>query len=66
MYSQRFETGKCFAGRSGTRQTVNYSTIVDDFLLLNVFASRTDFGLCKEHIHEGITAWTFCGTIEYM
>lgn len=40
-----------------------------DFILLISSAGHiklTDFGLCKESIHDGAVTHTFCGTIEYM
>uniref|UniRef100_A0A3P8T8L5 Ribosomal protein S6 kinase n=1 Tax=Amphiprion percula TaxID=161767 RepID=A0A3P8T8L5_AMPPE len=32
----------------------------------NDMLKLTDFGLCKESIHDGTVTHTFCGTIEYM
>lgn len=42
------------------------------FMFLNIIylisghVKLTDFGLCKESIHDGTVTHTFCGTIEYM
>ncbi|KAK7925434.1 hypothetical protein WMY93_007744 [Mugilogobius chulae] len=39
----------------------------ENIMLSNIgHVKLTDFGLCKESIHDGTVTHTFCGTIEYM
>uniref|UniRef100_A0A674PCU5 Ribosomal protein S6 kinase n=1 Tax=Takifugu rubripes TaxID=31033 RepID=A0A674PCU5_TAKRU len=39
----------------------------ENIMLNNIgHVKLTDFGLCKESIHDGTVTHTFCGTIEYM
>lgn len=50
------------------RQGIIYRDLKPENILLDAHGhvKLTDFGLCKEHIQEGIMTHTFCGTIEYM
>lgn len=49
-------------------QGIIYRDLKPENILLDAHGhvKLTDFGLCKEHIQEGIVTHTFCGTIEYM
>lgn len=43
-----------------------YLSVWHVIYLISGHVKLTDFGLCKESIHDGTVTHTFCGTIEYM
>ncbi|XP_074640581.1 ribosomal protein S6 kinase beta-2-like isoform X2 [Tubulanus polymorphus] len=49
-------------------QGIVYRDLKPENILLDAtgHVKLTDFGLCKESIHDGTITHTFCGTIEYM
>lgn len=50
------------------RQGIVYRDLKPENILLDHqgHVKLTDFGLCKESLHDGSMTHTFCGTIEYM